>query len=217
MFSVYKSACPIKWQISKRKSGIASPWVCARVLGHRASGFTGIGQFHENTMDHAAFTGALLLPMPWLNVSISLNRVSALARSWRPPGFKSVVRDQESHEDRADKVRERILDVGRLSAEGPLRCTKLLLASPVSGRSSSVALGTDVVSRLSCLEVVGEVTIVIAGCEDDDAEVLTTQAGPCLSCVPTRDEVAASRSRNVSPSSACLLPLLPLITLFRLP
>lgn len=70
---------------------------------------------------------------------------------------------------------------------------------------------------MSCLEGIGDVTSVIAGCEEDDAEALTAHAGPCLACIPPRDELAASRSRNVSPSSAFLLPLLPLMTLFKLP
>lgn len=90
-----------------------------------------------------------------------------------------------------ERVLERLPEAGRLMADGPRRCVEFLGGTAVRGLLSSAALGADVVSRLSCLDGVGDVTSVMAGCEDDEAEALTAHAGPCLACAPAREEPPA--------------------------
>lgn len=72
----------------------------------------------------------------------------------------------------------------------------------------------DDVSRERCFEAVGAAR-VMAGWEDE-VEVWTAQGGPRF-CTSSCFELLASCSRKVSPSMAFLLPLPPLMTLFKLP
>jgi hypothetical protein len=119
-------------------------------------------------------------------------------------------RGHGNHEVIDERVPDRIREAGKLVVEGPLLWASFRGRAVCGRGSSSISSRRGDVSSESCFEAVGDATRVMAGWFDDDDEAGTAHAGP-------RGLVPASRSRNVSPSMAFLLPLPPLMTLFRLP
>jgi hypothetical protein len=150
-----------------------------------------------------------------------LRRSSAFVNSCRLFWSRSDGRGHGSQDFIEPSVPERARDVGRLRMDAPRWCEGDLRGVAVWGRpfdDPSVSFTkpciADDVSRERCFEAVGA-AMVMAG-REDDVEAWTAQAGP-VSWASGCFALPASCSRNVSPSMAFLLPLPPLITLFRLP
>ena len=118
----------------------------------------------------ATLTGALPLSKFRDKSNISLKRASALVSSCWLLGLRSGGRGQGNHDVIEDNVPARILEVGRLMVEAPLRWVKLRCGSAVCGRapeassaSSDISSKPVGLSTESCFEVVGDATRVIAG------------------------------------------------------